>query len=164
MKLAFAVLVATLVTGARASASQSAGSVLEYQIDIDTAGGFIGGGRGGVTVSPDGSVWAARGMGANRQSSACRTRLSAEERQSLQEAVVSARRTPWPPTFNPEGDKGCCDRIKWTLRLQQPATGPAVQTFVTMWHDGNEKRLPRELGVIKEVAWRAFGRALASCR
>ena len=103
-------------------------------------------------------------MGPNRQSSACRTRLAAEERQSLQDAVVSARRTPWPPTFNPDGDKGCCDRIKWTLRLQQPATGPAVQTFVTMWHDGNQKRLPRELSVIKEVAWRAFERALASCR
>ena len=82
----------------------------------------------------------------------------------LTEAVALAGRAPWPKTFAPDGDSGCCDRMTWTLRLTHRDADGRAQTSETRWFDGNESRLPKELATIREIAWRAVTPALASCK
>jgi hypothetical protein len=136
---------------------------LAFVMDLDTTGGFTGRGRGGVTVDSDGHVRAARIGGLNRDASECRAQLAADELESLQRAVAVGRLQTWPETFAPAGDTGCCDRIKWTLRLQHREADDRVRTVVTTWYDANEERLPKDAAVIRDVALHALTRALAGC-
>ena len=134
-----------------------------FVIDLDTSGGFTGRGRGGVTVDSEGHVYASGIGGADRQSSKCRTQLAADDLRVLRLAVEAARVQPWPETFAPTGDDGCCDRHRWTLRLVRRLDDDQLRTSKTMWYDGNEGRLPKEVTVIADVAMRALTRALAAC-
>jgi hypothetical protein len=166
--LAAATLTAGTIPPGNAQPTQSAPRLLPegrdaFLIDLDTTGGFTGRGRGGVSLASDGTAVAARGMGSNRSSSTCRTTMTNEEVTTLRDAVTTARREPWPPTFVPSGDNGCCDRMKWTLRLQQRDGDDGIRTFQTIWYDGNEKRLPAELATIRDLAVRVMTRALRAC-
>jgi hypothetical protein len=154
---------ATAALAAHQSAAQLPPGSRAFVIDLDTTGGFTGRGRGGVTVDSDGRVRAARIGGANRDASECRSQLPAEELESLRVAVSAAAEQPWPESFAPAGDDGCCDRHRWTLRVEQRHTDDRVRTSATMWYDGNDDRLPKEVAVIRDVAMRALTRALADC-
>jgi hypothetical protein len=134
-----------------------------FVIDLDTSGGFTGRGLGGVTIDSEGSVRGSGLGGTDRQSSKCRTQLAAEDLQSLRLAVEAGRVQPWPETFAPAGDDGCCDRHRWSLRLEQRLANGQVRTAETMWYDANESRLPDEVTVIRDIAMRALKRALAAC-
>lgn len=135
---------------------------MTFFIDLETSGGFTGSLRGSVTLASDGSVSAARVLAGNRDTD-CRSQLATEDLRLLQRAVAGARGQDWPASFAPPGDNGCCDRIKWTLRLQQREANDRERTSVTTWFDGNEERLPKELAVIRDVAMRAQTRSLANC-
>ena len=157
-------LVVTAALAAYQSEPQLPPGPLAFVIELDTTGGFTGRGRGGVTVDSGGTVRASRVGGSNRQASAqCRTRLTADQLESLQRAVAAARLQPWPETFAPEGDSGCCDRYRWTLRLAQRQPDDQVRTAATMWYDGNEGRLPKDVTVIRDIATAALTRSLAEC-
>jgi hypothetical protein len=156
--LAVADVSAVGLWAARQSPLREAGFV----IDLDSTGGFIGRGRGGVTIASDGSVRASR-FGTNRATSVCRGQLTDGERQALRDALAGATRQPWPATLAPPGDKGCCDRYKWTLRVQQRDAGDRVETFLTTWFDGNQEHFPKELVAINDIAVGALTRTLAGC-
>jgi hypothetical protein len=150
---------------ADASHAQSAPSLqFAFVVDLDMTGGFTGLGRGGVTVDSDGRARAARIGGVNREASECGAQLEGDDLQSLQRAVAAARLQSWPATFAPAGDTGCCDRVTWTLRLAHRDADDRAQTSATMWYDGNEDRLPKEIAAITDVAVRVLARTLADCR
>jgi len=134
-----------------------------FTITLDTAGGFSGRGRGGVTVDADGRVRASRMAGITRDPSLCRGQLASSDLESLQQAVAAAGLQPWPASFDPPKDNGCCDRFKWTLRLEQRDAADRTRTWVTTWHDGNEARLSKELAAIREIALSALTSTLAEC-
>jgi hypothetical protein len=157
------VTIATAAPAAQTQPRQSSAGASAFRIDLDTTGGFVGRGRGGVTVTSDGAARASHVSGSTRDASTCRTRLSPDEQRTLQETVVAARQAGWPPTFTPKDDPGCCDRFKWTLRLEQHRDGSGAQTIVTTWYDGNEKLLPKELVAMKDIMVNALQRALAAC-
>jgi len=160
------VLVPLMVTAALAAYQpdpQLPPGPLAFVIDLDTTGGFTGRGRGGVTVDSGGTVRASRVGGSSRQASECRAQLPADQLESLRRAVAAARLRPWPETFAPDGDSGCCDRYRWTLRLAQRQADDQVRTSVTMWYDANDGRLPVDVTAIRDIAMRALARALADC-
>jgi len=133
-----------------------------FVVDLDTTGGFTGRGMGGVTVDSGGVVRASRIGGPSRDASECRATLPADELESLRRAVEVVSQ-PWLESFAPAGDDGCCDRYRWTLRLERRLADGRGQTFATHWFQGNEDRLPRELRVIRDVAARALTLALTAC-
>jgi hypothetical protein len=135
-----------------------------FVLELDTSGGFTGRGRGGVTIGSDGTVRASRVGGTNREASACRGQLGADEISSLQKAVAGATQQPWPASFAPAGDMGCCDRMKWTLRVDARADGNRAETFSTSWYDGNEQHMPKELTAVRDGALAALKQTLATCR
>jgi hypothetical protein len=140
------------------------GGANAFVIDLDTSGGFSGRGLGGVTIDSEGNVRGSDMGGTNRQSSKCRTTLAAEDLQSVRAAVDAARVQPWPDTFAPAGDNGCCDRHRWILRLEYRLDDGQVRTSKTMWYDANEGRLPKEVVAIRDIAMHALKRALGACR
>ena len=156
-KLAPACLIlttATLAAGRLPSQLPSGG--LAFVVDLDTTGGFSGRGIGGVTVDSSGGVLASRRGGVSREKPDCRAKLPADQLESLQRAVAAVSQ-PWPQSFAPTGDDGCCDRFRWTLRLEQrPSAGDRPRTLTTQWYDGNEARLPPDVKAIKDVAVRAL--------
>jgi hypothetical protein len=143
------------------TAAQPSGAPPVYVVDLDITGGFTGRGRGGVTVTPDGIAAVSRVAGTKRDTSTCRTQLSSDERRMFDESIATARKAPWPASFTPPNDSGCCDRMKWTLRLVVRQPGEPG-TFVTTWFDGNGG-LPPELRTINEIAQRALARGLQAC-
>ena len=144
-----------------AAARQLPAGANAFVIDLDTSGGFTGRGLGGVTIDSGGNVRGSGLGGTNRQSSKCRTHLTADDLEALRLAV--ARVQPWPETFAPAGDDGCCDRHRWTLRLEQRLANGQARTATTMWYDANEGRLPDEVTVMRDIAMRALKGALADC-
>jgi hypothetical protein len=144
-----------------AAARQLPAGASAFVIDLDTSGGFTGRGLGGVTIDSEGNVRGSGLGGTNRQSSTCRTQLAAEDLQSLRLAVTRVQ--PWPETFAPAGDDGCCDRHRWILRFEQRLANGQVRTAKTMWYDANESRLPDEVTVMRDIAMRALKRALGDC-
>jgi hypothetical protein len=146
-----------------AAARQLPAGANAFVIDLDTSGGFTGRGLGGVTIDSEGQVRGSGLGGTNRQSSKCRTQLPEEDLKSLRVALEAARVQPWPETFAPAGDDGCCDRHRWTLRLEQRLANGQARTAKTMWYDANESRLPNEVTVMRDIAMRALKGALAEC-
>jgi hypothetical protein len=160
-KLAFAWVILTTVPAAQGQSSQGASGPPLFVIDLDITGGFTGRGIGGVTVDARGDVRVSRRGGATRETPDCRSTLPADELDSLQRAVASMK--PWPVSFAPPDDHGCCDRYRWMLRLEQRLSADSVQEFKTYWFDGNEERLSPDVKAIKDIAWRALTRALTGC-
>jgi len=169
-------LLAGHTTACGARAAQNAGAMQPdkpaqqiFTIDLDTSGGFSGRGRGGVTIKSDGTVRAAR-FGTNREAAACQATLTAADldliQKNVQKAVSQQEGKSWPATVDPAGDRGCCDRFQYTLRLglQARAGEKPTRTFETTWHDSSEKFLPPELAAITEVALRALTTALQNCK
>ena len=150
-------------TPAQQPAPQLPSGPLAFVIDLDTSGGFSGRGLGGVTVDSNGSVSASRVGGSTRAGPDCRAKLGADELQSLRRVVEAARLQTWPETFAPAGDDGCCDRFRWSLRVEQRQADGQVRRASTMWFDANEGRLPKEVIAIREIALDALRRALADC-
>jgi hypothetical protein len=156
-------LLTTAALVADRPAAQRSGR-LAFVIDLDSSGGFHGRGRGGVTIDSDGQVRAGHIGSGKRHASDCRGQLEAGDLQSLQRAVTASGRGPWPRTFATAEDNGCCDRYKWTLRLEQTDRDAGPRTLATTWYDGHEPHLSPDVAVIRDVALRALTRALANCR
>jgi hypothetical protein len=162
---ASALLFSLAVTTALAVFSQPSGqAAAAFTIDLDTTGGFVGHGRGGVTLDSDGRVRAAHSSRTNRDESNCRAQLAAEDLESLRRAVAAVGRQRWPASFAPPGDNGCCDRFNWLLRLEARDSEGRVHATRTSWFDGNEDRLPNEVATLRDIAVRAMTRALDGCR
>ena len=155
------VLSAATAPAAQQPAAQPDSRPRAFVIDLDTIGGFLGRGRGGVTIDSDGQVRAAQ-LGSGRHSG-CTAQLEAGELQALHRAVTAGGRRQWPETFAPAEDNGCCDRYKFTLRLEQTEGDAGVRTLATTWYDGQEQHLSKDVAVIRDVALRALTRALATC-
>jgi hypothetical protein len=157
------VLAVLLAAGAGTSAArQSAPPDLGFLIDLSYSGGYVPTlAQEGVTIGADGRIGALGTGGPKPDAAACRVPLTEAERQAVRDALAAATRRPWPATFDPAGDDGCCDRRKWILRLR-PHDDVKRTAFVTTWFDGNEKHLPRELLAIKDIVATARKR-LAGC-
>ncbi len=115
-----------------------------------------------MTVDSGGAVRASRLGGSSRDTSECRGTLPADQLESLRRAVEAVRE-PWPQSLAPPGDDGCCDRYRWTLRLERRQSDDRRQTFTTQWFQANEDRLPQDIKVIRDVAARALTLALTAC-
>jgi hypothetical protein len=161
--LAFVAMALGVVQAAQQPSPRLPEGPLAFVIDLDTSGGFSGRGLGGVTVDSNGSVGASRIGGSTRGVPECRTKLSADELQSMRRSVEATRLQTWPASFAPAGDDGCCDRFQWTLRMEQRLADGQVRKVSTLWYDANEGRLPKEVAAIKEIAMRALKRALETC-
>jgi hypothetical protein len=133
-----------------------------FVVHLDSSGGFTGRGGGGVTLASDGRVGASRPSLAPGVRS-CQGRLDASELDALRRAVGAAHPEKWPASSAPPGDNGCCDRYRWTLRVELRAASGDVRTHMTRWFSGNEERLPGELATIARIASDAMTRALRSC-
>jgi hypothetical protein len=139
-----------------------AGTGPAFVLDLDSSGGFTGRGRGGLTITSDGSTRASRSLAADRSSSDCQAKLSDADLERVKHAIAAATQQPWPSKVVPEDD-GCCDRMSWTLRVQLRDNDKA-RTFSTSWFDTNERRMTKELAALREVAVGLLGQTLTGCR
>jgi hypothetical protein len=133
-----------------------------FVLDLDSSGGFTGRGRGGLTVTSDGTTRASRSIATDRASSDCQAKLSDGDLERVKNAIAAATQQPWPAKVVPEDD-GCCDRMSWRMRVELRDNDKA-QTFSTSWFDTNEARLPKELAALREVAVGLLGQTLTGCR
>jgi hypothetical protein len=154
---------AAVPAASQPSSAERDGGRSAFVVDLDTAGGFMGRGRGGVTIQSDGRLRAAPVGGAHRDADACPARLEPDVLGALRRAVDAAATQAWPGTFAPADDKGCCDRHTWRLRVEYVDAGGQTRTLATMWYDGNEARLPKDIAAIRKIALDGLVSALAAC-
>jgi hypothetical protein len=161
--LALLLALAPVPAASQPSTSEPGAARPSFVVDLDTSGGFIGRGRGGVRIESDGHLRAAPVGGAHRDADACPAKLQHDVLGALRRAVEAAAVRAWPSTFAPADDNGCCDRHTWRLRVEYADAGGQVRTLATMWYDGNEARLPKDIAAIRNIALTALESALAAC-
>lgn len=107
-------------------------------LKITTDGGFAGRGVGSLTID-----------GEKAATERCDGTLTASERESLTAALAALKKLKLRDSYG----KVHPDAVQWTLEFDGRKTS---------WYDGND--LPKELGELRESAWKARNRVNTGCR
>jgi hypothetical protein len=96
-------------------------------IHLETWGGFIGSGRGRITVTSKGKVLANRPGIGEQDYSPCGAQLSIEDVHQIDQALLAANPILWQPSYIPPHDLGCCDRFGWRINVHFRGIGNIAQ-------------------------------------
>lgn len=108
---------------------------MTWSASLETSGGFTGRGTGNVAASSDGAV-IVTDLGGRE----LRSRLTPEEREKLQTAIVRARPETWREADPPRG----ADLMTYLLEIERDGV-----SFDLTWHDGT--RLTMDVGELHGV-------------
>ncbi|HEX7831792.1 MAG TPA: hypothetical protein VF787_19205 [Thermoanaerobaculia bacterium] len=127
-----------LMTFASCAASQSTTPVTPWKLELTTAGGFSGRGNGAYTIDSSGNI-TIKTIGGK----SCSFTATADELRRFNELLAKAKPREWKASYAPE-DR-CCDRIEYTLTLDQAGT-----VTKTEWID-DPLPMPADLTAIAEA-------------
>lgn len=123
MKLSGRAAVAALAMIVTMCASSRPEPLRPWRIEVATSGGLTGRGIGAYAIDSDGNITI---VSADRRT--CETRAAAEELYRIEALLAATDPRRWDDSYAP--DDRCCDRIEYTLTLEEPSG-----TYTTEWID-----------------------------
>lgn len=106
-----------------------------WAVQIVTRGGILGGGKGDIKITSDGSVSCSPAI------SPCGDRLSAEALQSLAQMVISAKPSEWGGS----AIGVCRDCYVTILALHRRETDGVARAYIAYWDDSTQERIPEQV-------------------
>jgi hypothetical protein len=153
-------LTLTLLSGcSQAKPTESGSDIASWTVQIRTGGGFIGIGKGNVTVLSNGKVVSTRPDRSGEPGRPCEGELAADELRIVNEAV---RRTK-PGAWKIEGlNVAAPDAFGYVLELQTEGTG-GKQVSKLEWYDNTENKLPADAKRLVQSVFSSIARAVKNC-
>jgi hypothetical protein len=129
-----------------------------WQVRIETSGGFTGRGAGNVAVLSDGAVQTS-GL------RACTDKLTSVRVETLSRAVAAAAPASWNPSYvRASNPQGCCDQYHYVLTIEAPNTDGRPTKYTTRWYSEMLSALPVDLRAIYDAAWAIKTDAESKCK
>lgn len=104
---------------AACAASQSS-PVRPWRVELRTSGGIAGKGVGTYSIDSTGNVEIVSMNGKS-----CTFQVKADELSRIEHLIADAKPESWNPSYAPENR--CCDRIEYTLTVDQAGTKRTVE-------------------------------------
>lgn len=153
-------LTLTLLSGcSHAKPAEMGSEITSWSVQIRTAGGFVGIGKGDVNISSDGKAASTRPGSHGETGRPCEGTLGAAELRSVNEAV---RRTN-PSGWKVQGlDVAAPDAFGYVLELQTESAG-SKQNHKLEWYDNTENRLPGDAKRLIQMVFSSMAQAMRNC-